>query len=150
MRLPGSQRVKIMKNKTLMEQVRLLGTVLVTPFLVGGAGYVVWEVIDRILNWPTQAQGGVLSEVFEVSQILCGVAGVALALTLTGSLWLRCFPRRRACKAGAAKLPNPFRASGKYAAWKFQRPLRRQALFGPLTIRKKTRSTAIRPKRGGP
>lgn len=134
----------------MMDRVRLLGTVLVTPFLVGGAGYVVWGLIDRLTRWPTLAQGGVLNEVVEVSQILCGVAGVALALMVTASLWMRCFPRRRAWGDGAAKLPNPFTTSGKYAVWRFQRPSRRQSLFGPLTVRKKMRNAAIRPKPARP
>ncbi len=133
-----------------MDRVRLLGTVLVTPFLVGGAGYVVWGVIDRLTRWPMQVQGGVLNWVVEVSQIVFGVAEVALALMVTASLWMRCFPRRRGWEEGAVKLPNPFSTSGKYAAWKFQRPSRRQALFGALIVRKKVRSAAIRPKRGEP
>lgn len=139
-----------MKNKTLMDRVRLISTVLVTPFLVGGAAFGVWGLIDRIINWQTEATGGLMNEAMQVSQIVVGTAAIALALTLTGSLWMRCFPRRRAWENGAAKLPNPFTTSGKYAVWRFQRPSRRQSLFGPLTVRKKMRNAAIRPKPARP
>lgn len=150
MRLPESQLGKVMKNKTLMDRVRLIGTVLVTPFLVGGAAFGVWGMIDRLIRWPTLAQGGVLSDVVEVSQMLFGVAAAGLALSLTMSLWRRCYPRRRVWENGAAKLPNPVSTRGKYAVWNFQRPSRRQALSGTLTIRKKVRNAVIRPKPARP
>lgn len=147
-----------MKNKTLMDRVRLIGTVLVTPFVVAGAAFGVWGLIDRLAHWKTLTQGRLLNEAEMVSQMLIGAAAIALALTLTASLWLRCFPRRRAWEDGAAKLPNPFSTRGKYAVWKFQRPSRRQSLFGPLQARKKMRnqsrsyllSTVIRPGPEGP
>ena len=137
--LPGSQQEKFVKTKTLMDRVRLTGTVLVTPFVAAGAFFGVWGLIHSVKHWQALTQGRLLSEVEVAVQMLVGAAAIALAVILTASLWRRCFPRRRAWKDGAAMLPNPFKTSGKYAVWQFQRPSRRQALFGALRTRKKTR-----------
>lgn len=122
-----------------MDRVRVTGTVLVTPFVAAGLVFGLWGLINSVKHWQALTHGRLLNEAEMVSQIVAGAAAIALALTLTGSLWLRCFPRRRAWEDGAAKLPNPFTTSGKYAVWGFQRPSRRQALFGPLHARKKMR-----------
>ncbi len=139
-----------MKNKTLMDRIRLVGTVLVTPFLVGAAAFGAWDVVDKIKNWQSMTPGGTLAAAYAGSQLIVELGMIGLMLLLIGSFWRRCFPRRRAWEDGAAKLPNPFTTSGKYAVWKLQRPSRRQALFGTLRIKKKVRSAAIRPKPEGP
>ena len=46
------------ETKTLMHQIRITGTVLVTPFLIGGAAFGVWDVADKIKNWQSMTPGG--------------------------------------------------------------------------------------------
>ncbi len=127
------------ETKTLMHRIRITGTVLVTPFLIGGAAFGVWDVADKIKNWQSMTPGGTLAEAYAVLQMVTEVAAIALALIFTGSLWRRCLPRHRTWRNGAATLPNLFSTSGKYAVWRFQRPPGRRDLFGTLTVRKKMR-----------
>lgn len=122
-----------------MDRVRITGTIVVTPFVLAGAAFGIWGLIDRLVHWKALTQGRLLNEAEVASQMLVGAAAIALVVTLTASLWLRCFSRRRAWKDDAEALANPFSTSGKYAVWRFQRPSRRQALLGALQFKKKVR-----------